>query len=241
MAGAPVTPKYIGQTIGIGGILRYQQYGRYISIIAATPATITLSIDDENPQQIVSGTQIDCEDYKYSTLTFVNTGGAPVVLVALVSNTKVSDMRGDALLAAIAASLAAIDIDTSGIRIDVNAVEDDVEAGNLILTDIETHAGDIDTAIDNSTIAVSTDGGFEVLTPNAATAANGADQACREAMFWTADDHIHFKLGTTDADGTTTLLIANVPISIPIHNTNHLRFYNGAGVASTGINIIWRN
>ncbi len=112
----PLTPKYVGRTIAIGGRLRIGQYGRYISIITATPATLTLSIDDEMHQTIVSGTQIDCENDRYDHLEFINTGGAPVTLIALISNTKVSDMRGDALLAAMAASLAAIDIDTTNIN-----------------------------------------------------------------------------------------------------------------------------
>jgi hypothetical protein len=235
--------------------LRLGQHGRYISIISATPATLTLSIDDESPQTIVSGTQIDCEEARYSHLTFTNTGGAPSTLIALISNRKVTDMRGDALMAAMVASLAAIDIDTSGIRTDIQAGNVDlaalevlVTAGNVDLAALEVlvTAGNVDLAalealLIAATIAVSTDGGYEVLAPNATTAANGADQACRECMFWTADTHIHFKLGTTDADGNTTLLLANTVYNIPVHNTNHLRFYNGAAVQSTGINIIWRD
>jgi hypothetical protein len=253
MAGA-LTPKYVGQTILAGARLRVHQYGRYISIISATPATLTLSIDDEGPQQIVSGTQIDCEDQRYTSLTFHNTGGVACVLIALISNKKVADMRGDALFAAMVASLAAIDVDTSNINAGVgvsnghlNTISGNIADSEALLTAIDvdtgniaTDAAGIHTAIDAATSAVSTDGGFEVLAIAATTAGNGANQACREAMFWTFEAHVHFKLGTTDADGATTLLVAEVPLTFPIHNTDHLRFYNGDAAGCT-VYIIWRN
>jgi len=253
-----LTPKYVARIIAPGARERIGVYGRYITVVSISASTVTIAIQDDPEQLLVNGMQIDCEKRLYDSFTLHNTGAVPTIVVLYLSETLVVDLRANNLLTGIAASLVAIDVDTdqlvlihghiatmeaalvniegstAAMAIDLAALEVLVTAGNVDLAALEA-------LVIASTIAVSDGGSFEVLTPNATTAANGANQACRECMFWTADTHIHFKLGTTDADGTTTLLLANTVYSVPIHNTDHLRFYNGAALASTGINIIWRN
>lgn len=83
-------------------------------------------------------------------------------------------------------------------------------------------------------------GGAEVLTIGAATADEGADQACVEAILWTPDADMHFKIGTTDAAATDPLLPANACLTIPVNNTNLLQFYND-GAGNETVNIIYRS
>jgi hypothetical protein len=163
MPGGAVTPKYIGRIVPAGDTVIIGQHGRYISIISAVPATFTLSIDDESPQQILSGTQIDCEDYKYSRLVFTNVGANPATLIALISETKVSDMRGDNLLAAIAASAAAGAADLAAIEILLTTIETetvnlDVPTSDItaLLTTIETETANLDVPLSDATALLTT-------------------------------------------------------------------------------------
>lgn len=143
-----LTPRYIARTVAAGTYQDVTAHGRYISIIAVSASTLTLSIDDDAPQQIVSGTQIDCEDRPYTKLRFQNTGGVAANVILLLSETKISDMRGDALLAAMVASLAAIDVDTSNINAGVTVSNGHLNtiSGNIIdvealLTTIDADTG----------------------------------------------------------------------------------------------------
>jgi len=249
-----LTPRYYARTIGAGAAATIQAYGRYISIVSISASTVFLSIDDDTPQQIISGTRLDCADRRYSRLSFFNTGGVPAVLILLLSEIEVADLRGDALLAAISASLAAIDIDTSAIDtkintgnghlvnilastaamvIDLAALEVLVTAGNVDLAALEV-------LLTNAITAVSTGGGTQVLTIATVDDAAGANQACREAFFWTPDADIHFTLGAGPADVNDPLVPANAPITIAINNTVLLQFWNQGGGNET-VNIVWRN
>ena len=136
-----LTPRYFVRTLAAGTFATIQAYGRYISVISINASTLTMSIDDEPPQQIVSGTQMDCEEQHYSRLTFRNTGGVPATLILILSIKPLHDMRGDALLAAMAASLAAIDIDTSAIDTKIN-----ISNGHLVNIVASTGAMAVDLA-----------------------------------------------------------------------------------------------
>lgn len=200
-----VTPKYITRTILAGGIADIGQYGQYISIVSVSASTVTLSIDDDSPEQIIPGIQINCEDYRYKRLRVANTGGVPATIIMLLSNVPIQDLRGDALLLAIATSLVNIDADTSNIA-DCEAllttIDADTGAMNTNLADCEA----LLTTIDGDTGAIATDAAaMEVLltsileeltgettaatfaaevTPAAATATSiRASNAARHAIF----------------------------------------------------------
>jgi hypothetical protein len=151
-----LTPYHRTFTIAAGGPpVEIEVYGRYICMIAVVPATMTLSIDDEAPNLIISGTQIDVADNPYRKLTFRNPGGAPSTAIVLISNVKVEDMRGDNLMAAIAAAVAASAVDLAALEIlitagnvDLAALEVLVTAGNVDLAALEVlvTAGNVDLA-----------------------------------------------------------------------------------------------
>jgi len=99
--------------------------------------------------------------------------------------------------------------------------------------DVNMVLGDV-----TSLLLPSDGGGIEIVTMGGTSAGNGADQACRSALIWSADADTNFKIGATAADANDALLPAGVPIPIPVSNTNLLRFYStGGGTA----NIVWRN
>jgi hypothetical protein len=143
-----LTPRYYAFTVNAGIYHDVNAYGRYISIITVSASTVALSIDDEAPQQIVSGTQIDCEDRHYSKLRFLNTGGVAANVILLLTDLKVSDMRGNALFAAMVASLAAIDVDTTNINAGVGVSNGHLNTISGNIADIETliTAGNVDLA-----------------------------------------------------------------------------------------------
>ncbi len=259
------TPRFrttVALAIGVSTVIR--DLARYFRIIDITGATsCAIAFGEEPASTVDEGMAFELPvERRFDRITITNNQAAPITVRYAVSEDPILDDRAStfsSVLLSIDGRLNNIDVDTSGIRTDVQAVTAELQTGHLdgietdtasidahaaqIETDTtaaEAHLGDIDTVLDASTIVVSTDGSYEVLTPAATTAANGADQACREVMFWTPSPHVHFKLGTTDADGNTTLLPSDVVFSIPIHNTNHLRFYNGDAAGAT-IYLIWRN
>jgi hypothetical protein len=110
-----LTPQYLARTILAGAQDQaIQRYGRFISILSISASTITLAIDDEPPQQIVNGLQIDCENRRYKQIRLANVGGAPSTVILMLSETPLRDLRGDALTGAMAASLANIEQEING-------------------------------------------------------------------------------------------------------------------------------
>jgi hypothetical protein len=131
--------------------------------------------------------------------------------------------------------------DASEVQIDVNAADVSSSTAAVVaeLQDVEADVEAVVTELENSTIDPSGSGEAEVLSPGAATAANGSDQACSEAIVWTPDTDIHLKLGSTDADANDPLIPANTLFYLRISNTNLIRVYNN-GPAAEDVNIIWR-
>jgi hypothetical protein len=99
---------------------------------------------------------------------------------------------------------------------------------------VDTDGSDLGPIIGNSD-----DGGTEVLTI-AATVAVGADQPCRSCVIWTdaADTTVKIDGGLTDADAGDFLMLASQYISMPVKNTNLLRFF---GTNGAKIYILWRS
>ncbi|MCU0916914.1 MAG: hypothetical protein MUC88_20490 [Planctomycetes bacterium] len=110
-----LTPRYFTQTILAGALgPPIAALGRYITILSISASTITLSIDDDPPQQMISGLQIDTEGRPYTRLRFANTGGVAATIVLMLSETIVVDTRQNPLVGAMAANLASIDQEISG-------------------------------------------------------------------------------------------------------------------------------
>jgi len=141
---ANLTPKYIARTILAGARERIGAYGRYITVVAIAPSTISISIQDDNEQVLVNGMQIDCEDRRYDHFILHNTGGAPSTVILYLSETLVVDLRQGALIGAIAASLASIDVDTDELAL-IHAHIHTVVAG-IANIDASTAAAAIDLA-----------------------------------------------------------------------------------------------
>lgn len=209
-----LTPYYRTFTIGIGGApVEIDVYGRYICLISITPATMTLSIDDEAPNLMISGTRIDMESKPYRKLTFRNVGGAASTAIILISNVLVHDMRGDALIAAMVASLAAIDLDTN----------------NLATIDIDT--GAIAAAV-----AIPADGEAGQVALAAGGDGNPGNHVCRAIMFWTAEAQVYLRVNAAlnAAANTHFLMNAGMVYTIQISNAQMCRFHNqDAGAAAT--------
>jgi hypothetical protein len=106
-----LTPRYHTVTIAAGQFAAINNYGRYITIVSISASTITIAVDDDTPQQIINGLQIDCEERKYKRITLANVGGVGSTVVLYLSLTRIIDTREQAGLAGIAASLASIDAD----------------------------------------------------------------------------------------------------------------------------------
>lgn len=143
-----LTPLYITRTIAAGASERIGQYGRYITIWSISASTVTLSIGDEAPQLIDNGLQIDCEDRRYSYLTFTNVGGVPSTIILRLSETRITDTRNNALTAAIVALLTTIDADTGAMVVDLAAIEVLLTTmdGRLATIDADTGAMAVDLA-----------------------------------------------------------------------------------------------
>jgi hypothetical protein len=109
-----LTPRYFTQTLGAGARREINAYGRYITIVQISASTVTLSIDDDPPQVLVNGLQIDCEDRRYGRLELTNTGGVAAIVTLYVSETRIIDLRDNAVVAAMAASLANIEQELNG-------------------------------------------------------------------------------------------------------------------------------
>ena len=99
------------------------------------------------------------------------------------------------------------------------------------MADVVAELQDIEAAVDAALT-----GGTEVLTPAAAATAQGADQVCRMATFWTPDGDIHFNIAAA-ASAATPLLPANSAMTLSILNTDVLRFFNNGAGAET-VNIV---
>jgi hypothetical protein len=110
-----LTPRYITKTINSGASETVRTYGRHILIVSISASTMTLSIDDDPPQQIAVREHIDCEDRKYNRITLANTGLVVSTITLFVSEVFV-DLQSDdgQILAALAASAANIEQEVAG-------------------------------------------------------------------------------------------------------------------------------
>ncbi len=193
-----------------------QVYGRYISILSISASTIMLRIDQDPPQEVFSGTQLDLVDHRYKDLELYNTGAVASNVILILSNIPVRDLKGDVLLAAIAASLASIDgsldVDISDTMIPIST---DGDAGQWALT----ASGGADPHV------------------------TGANQACREVMIQTSHATVYFrvKAGVLDAAATDFKMIADVPYTFAIENLNMVHVYNGDAAAAATVYYQWRN
>jgi hypothetical protein len=96
---------------------------------------------------------------------------------------------------------------------------------------------------DNATPSDIVSGAFdvEVVTINAASTGQGADQPCREVIIW-PEEGKDIKIGGSAASAAAGPVLAdgvsNAYLRIPISNTNKL-FFNGT--QNDTVNILWRS
>lgn len=247
------TPRTETITLAAGETLSVAIPGKWLLVESCTAVSFQFAFDNDPLTTGVPYRTYPCRD-GFEGLRFRDSIGAGCVIVVVIADEVPADNRyGADELTAIAASVAAIDIDTDNIDVPLSDVESDIEAGNILLTAIQgdTSAMAVDlaalevlvtatnAAIAASDIAISTGGGTQVLTIATVSTGAGANQACKGATFWTPDADIHFNLDAA-ADANDPLLPADMPITMAIHNTDHLNFYNAGGGNET-VNIIWRN
>jgi hypothetical protein len=129
-----LTPKYVTRTMAAGARANIGVYGRYITVVGISASTVTISIQDDPEQELVNGFQIDCEQRRYDHFTLHNTGGVPSTVVLYLSETLIVDLRSNAFIAAIAASLAAIAVDMAAIEVLITAGNVDLAALEVLST-----------------------------------------------------------------------------------------------------------
>jgi len=105
------TPQYKTITLAAGANAQVSLRGGYVTILSVSASTVLLGIDDETPQQIISGLHIPAQG-QFTHLRFMNIGGVAATVIFYVSDSQILDFRQSALSAAIANSLASIDADT---------------------------------------------------------------------------------------------------------------------------------
>jgi hypothetical protein len=109
-----LTPRYETRTIANGTATTIRAYGRHILIASISASTLTLSLDDDQPQRILAGLHIDCADRKYTRITLSNTGAVASTVVLVISEVLVDLQSNGGILAGMAASLVSIDQEISG-------------------------------------------------------------------------------------------------------------------------------